>query len=227
MSMDIIFDNPFRILGLVVNATYREKAKTAADLKMSVELGKTPSIVTDFPCFPECDRINENIEEAKKKIEQAGNRLFYSLFWFYKNDSVNELALEVLKEGKTEKAIDLWEKPFSERVNLDNFEPEKEEIDYAIIEYVLIPYLKENYHIKNILSNKIEKQALIDSLKAFAEEVRINIIDEESWYLTSEEPIGEDDNDEEVELDTEIRKADYDKIVQSILQRKLVFPLSF
>ena len=56
---------------------------------------------------------------------------------------------------------------------------------------------------------------------------RINIIDEESWYLTSEEPIGEDDNDEEMELDTEITKADYDKIVQSILQRKLVFPLSF
>lgn len=211
-------------MGLVVNATEREIAKTVTDLKMFVELGKTLPIVTDFPCFPECGRANENIEEAKKRIEQAESRLFYSLFWFYNNDSVDELALEVLKEGRAEKAIELWERSFSKKGGLDNFEPEEEEIDYAIIENVLIPYLKENYSIKNILSNKIKKQALIDALKTFAEEVRINIIDEESWYLTSDEPIGEDDNDEEMQLDTEIAKADYDKIVHNILQRKLILP---
>ena len=108
--MNFINNNPYRILGLPLTASEREIAKQINTLSTYAEMGKKKSLDTDFPFLTPIDRTPHTIEEAKKQIEQSESKLLYSLFWFWKNNSVDELALEVLKEGNTNKAIGIWEK---------------------------------------------------------------------------------------------------------------------
>lgn len=108
--MNIINNNPFRILGIPITASEREIAKQINTLATYAEMGKTKSFETDFSILSSSLRTPEVIEEAKKQIEQSESKLLYSLFWLWKNNSVDELAFEVLKEGNTSKAIEIWEK---------------------------------------------------------------------------------------------------------------------
>jgi hypothetical protein len=108
--MNLINNNPYRILGIPLTATEREIAKQINTLATYAEMGKVKSLETDFPFLPAVTRTPEAIDEAKKQIEQSESKLLYSLFWFWKNNSADELALEVLKEGNTNKAIAIWEK---------------------------------------------------------------------------------------------------------------------
>ena len=108
--MNLINKNPYRILGLPITASEREIARQINTLSTYAEMGKVKSFDTDFPFLPAVERTPHNIEEAKKQIEQRESKFLYSLFWFWKNNSVDELAFEVLKEGNTNKAINIWEK---------------------------------------------------------------------------------------------------------------------
>ena len=108
--MNLINNNPYRILGLPLTATEREIAKQINTLATYAEMGKTKSFDTDFLFLSAIDRTPDAIEEAKKQIEQSESKLLYSLFWFWKNNSADELALELLKEGNINKAIAIWEK---------------------------------------------------------------------------------------------------------------------
>lgn len=120
--MNPIDNNPFRVLGLSLTATEREIAKQVDTLLIYAEMGKNKPLATDFPFLPLTDRTPQKIEEAIKQIEQNDSRLLYSFFWFWKNNSADELAFEVLKEGNIEKAISIWEKlAFSNKVKV--YEP--------------------------------------------------------------------------------------------------------
>ena len=108
--MNLIHNNPYRILGLPITATEREIAKQINMLATYAEMGKTISLESDYSFLDSIERTPHAIEEAKKQIEQNENKLLYSLFWFWKNNSADELALEVLKDGNINKAISIWEK---------------------------------------------------------------------------------------------------------------------
>lgn len=108
--MNLTHNNPFRILGLPLTAGARDITKQVNTLATYAEMGKTKSFETDFSFLPPVNRTAEVIEEAHKRIEQSENRFLYSLFWFWTNNSVDELAWDVLKEGRVERAIEIWEK---------------------------------------------------------------------------------------------------------------------
>lgn len=108
--MNLINNNPYRILGLPITAKEKEIARQINSLATSAWTGKKISLDTDFPFLSTLNRTPDLIEDAKKQIEQSESKLLYSLFWFWENNSVDELALEILKEGNTSKAIDIWEK---------------------------------------------------------------------------------------------------------------------
>jgi len=108
--MNLIHNNPYRILGLPITATEREIAKQINTLATYAEMGKTIVLESDYSFLDSIERTPQAIEEAKKQIEQQENKLLYSLFWFWKNNSADELALEVLKDGNINKAISIWEK---------------------------------------------------------------------------------------------------------------------
>ena len=113
--MELVLNNPFRVLGLPATATTRDITKRISDLETFAELGKVKSYPHDFLGLGALDRSLEAIKDAARKIEQAEGRLFHSFFWFRAGDSVDELALESLTAGSVEEAADLWDKQLGKK----------------------------------------------------------------------------------------------------------------
>lgn len=117
--MDLIHQNPFRILGLSVDASERDITKRISDLETATEFGKNITYDTDFPFLSTFERTTESVREAASRIETAESRFLYSLFWFWKQNVCDELALDVMKSGNTDKAISLLEAQFKTGTNND------------------------------------------------------------------------------------------------------------
>jgi len=98
--MKEIENNPFRILGLPITAGAREFEKQINTLETYAEMGKAISLETDFSFLPSVERSPEVIADAKKKIQIDEQKFLHSLFWFWRNNSVDELALDLLRYGK-------------------------------------------------------------------------------------------------------------------------------
>ena len=94
-------------------------------------------------------------------------------------------------------------------------------IDYAIVDEILIPYLKQNYAVDNILSDDPGRTLLRNALKWFAEETKIVLSSKQIYDIYTDEPIGTDDNDEEMEMDLTVTLADYEKAVRPVFQRAI------
>lgn len=95
------------------------------------------------------------------------------------------------------------------------------DIDYAIVDNILIPYLAKQYKIDNILSSNQQKQLLRDALKFVAEESKIRLAKESYCDVAPDEPIGTDDNGKEMELNHKITLDDFKKAVEPIYQRTI------
>ena len=110
--MDLIYQNPFRVLGIPITASDREISKQISDLTIYADMGKPIEYDSDnyFNIIP--IRTTKSINDAKQKIDQPHNKLFYALFWFWEksNNIIDEMALEELKNGNIEKAIEFWER---------------------------------------------------------------------------------------------------------------------
>lgn len=113
--MELVLNNPFRILGLPASSSARDISKRVSDLETFAELGKSKSFSNDFPTLGPIDRCLESIKDAARKIEQAEGRLFHSFFWFRSGDSVDEMAFESLNVGNLEEASDLWNKQLAKK----------------------------------------------------------------------------------------------------------------
>lgn len=106
--MEFIHQNPFRILGLPVTATDREISKRVNDLSTFAEFGKSVSYDSDLTFLSPVARTPEAIEKAAQRIELSDRKLHYANFWFWIENSVDQLAMELLGEGSVEKALELW-----------------------------------------------------------------------------------------------------------------------
>ena len=107
--MDIIFQNPFRVLGLSVNATDREIAKQIDDLSIYTEMGKAIEYGSDNFFSAKPVRTPESIQEAKQKIDQPNSKLFYASFWFWEDSNNVNGGNISLKIDKCD-AHKIWEK---------------------------------------------------------------------------------------------------------------------
>lgn len=108
--MNAIKENPYRTLGLFGNATEKELQKQIATIKRYAEVGKSKSFDYDFPFLGDFKREERTVAAAASKIEQAKNKVHYSLFWFLNSNHIDEAALNHLKEANIDKATEIWEK---------------------------------------------------------------------------------------------------------------------
>ena len=75
-------------------------------------------------------------------------------------------------------------------------------LDYAIVDKILIPYLQENYAVETYLANEETKAVLRDAMKTYAEEAKNQIsfkVHED--IISNLGDLGEDEEGEEIELD--------------------------
>ncbi len=120
--MDLVYQNPFRVLGIPVNATDREIEKQIGNISIYAEMGKTINLDTDQYFSIQPTRTAQSIQEAKQKIDQPNNKLFYSLFWFWEktNNTIDDMAFEELKNSNFKKAIEFWERGTAEGITSKN-----------------------------------------------------------------------------------------------------------
>lgn len=78
-------------------------------------------------------------------------------------------------------------------------------LDYAIVDDIIIPYLKENYAVDGILADEKRKEVLRDAMKTCAEDLKNKLSFQEQEDIISDlGEFGEDEDGEEIELNLTI-----------------------
>ena len=93
-------------------------------------------------------------------------------------------------------------------------------LDYAIVDEIIIPYLRENYVIDEILSDENKKQILRDAMKFYAEQAKNQLSFKDKCDIMSQlDEFGEDDEGNPIELDMVINRSQLEEVVTPIFQK--------
>lgn len=104
--MDIIRNNPYRVLGVLANASRKEIERNKSQSKAFAKVGKTPSFPYDFEnILGPVDRSEDNLNDAISKLTFDKDKVAYGLFWFYNASFIDEETLRRLKENSLDYAI--------------------------------------------------------------------------------------------------------------------------
>lgn len=93
-------------------------------------------------------------------------------------------------------------------------------LDYAIVDGILMPYLQENYSIDGYLANPEEKEILREAMKTYAEEIKneLSFKDRYSLYVDPGD-LGEDEDGEEYEIDLTVTKEEVYDAIRPLFQK--------
>jgi hypothetical protein len=120
--MKIINNNPYRIAGILSNATAREIQKQKTKIKAFSKVGQEIKTDYDFQVLENISRTEDTINIAFSNIEQNQDKVNYSLFWFLNTSPFDQIAIDYLKAGNSEKAIEKWEQiTINKEVNSNNY----------------------------------------------------------------------------------------------------------
>ena len=104
--MDIIRNNPYRVLGVLANASRKEIERNKSQIKAFAKVGKTPSFPYDFEnILGPVDRSEDNLNDAVGKLTFDKDKVAYGLFWFYNASFVDEETIKRLKDSNIDNAI--------------------------------------------------------------------------------------------------------------------------
>lgn len=96
-------------------------------------------------------------------------------------------------------------------------------LDLAIVDKIIIPYLQREYSLEDYLANPNNKAALQSAMKFFAEETKIQMSFNETHNILSD--LGdiplEDDDGEELELDIDVSQDDMERTLGPIFQKSV------
>lgn len=107
--MNLIINNPYRILGLLVGSSAAQQNRQISRLKMYIEAEQEPEQDFSFPSLGINNRSIEKIESAASKLNLDADKMLYSLFWFYNGNPItDEPAFDALREEGTEEAPEIW-----------------------------------------------------------------------------------------------------------------------
>lgn len=97
------------------------------------------------------------------------------------------------------------------------------DLDLAIVDNIIIPYLKENYSIEGILANKDKREILRNAMKSFAEKAKIDLSFNPTTDITCfPDEIGALDEDgNELALSIDITQDDLIPVFEPIFQKAI------
>lgn len=93
-------------------------------------------------------------------------------------------------------------------------------LDYAIVDEILIPYLKANFAIDNIMADPVRKEILRDAMKTFAEDAKNALsFHEQEDVLSNLGDLGCDDEGTEFEVDLTITQQQAFDVMRPYFQK--------
>ncbi|MEG0931037.1 Hsp70 family protein, partial [Algoriella sp.] len=96
-------------------------------------------------------------------------------------------------------------------------------LDLAIVDEIILPYIENNFAIESILEDDNKKQILRNAMKFYAEETKIKLSFNDTHNILSDlgDIPGEDDNGEEFELDITVTQSDMERALGPIFQKAI------
>ena len=96
-------------------------------------------------------------------------------------------------------------------------------LDYAIVDEIIIPYIQENFSIESILEDDNKKKILQDAMKFYAEETKIQMSFNDTHNILSDlgHIPGEDDEGEEFELDITVSQEMMQNTLGPVFQKSI------
>lgn len=108
--LDLIINNPYRILGVYSNTPLKNRIANINRINAFSKIGKSVSFESDLNNFIQTYPIrNENtITEAQAKINLPLESLVYSLLWFCDFNEQDKIALKNVSNNDIESAKRIW-----------------------------------------------------------------------------------------------------------------------
>lgn len=93
-------------------------------------------------------------------------------------------------------------------------------LDYAIVDDIIIPYLRENFVIDEIMAKDATRNILRDAMKFYAEQAKNQLSFKTQADITSQlDEFGEDDEGNEIELDLIITQEQLKPVLAKVFQK--------
>lgn len=93
-------------------------------------------------------------------------------------------------------------------------------LDYAIVDNIIIPYLQKNYSIDGYLQSAEKKEVMRDAMKTYVEEARIQLSYRDHEDIISNlGDLGEDEDGEEIELDLTLSQKQVFDVIRPYYQK--------
>ena len=107
--MNIIENNPYRLLGVYANSSTKERLANLNRMKAFLKVGKPVSFPLDLPQFlPPVSRSEESLADAVARLTLPNEQMLYAQFWFVRATSIDEVAFKHLLAGDLVSAEKIW-----------------------------------------------------------------------------------------------------------------------
>lgn len=95
-------------------------------------------------------------------------------------------------------------------------------LDYAVVDDIIIPYLQENFVIDEIMANDANRNILRDAMKFRAEQAKNQLSFKSQADITSQlDEFGEDDEGNEIELDLIVTQEQLKPVLAKVFQKAI------
>ena len=109
--IEIIINNPFRILGCYCNSSKKEILANKGKITAFLKVNRSVEFPLDLKgLLPELSRDLDKIDNADAHLAIAKEQIKYAQFWFINKTAIDEIAFNHLIGGNINKAIEIWSK---------------------------------------------------------------------------------------------------------------------
>lgn len=109
--MNILQNNPYRLLGIYANSSARDQLASIHKLEAYLKVGRQTALPLELPgFFPVEEKTVDIIKDAAAKLALPQSKLHYAQLWFLKIDQFDEIAFKHLLDGDIAKALEIWGK---------------------------------------------------------------------------------------------------------------------
>lgn len=109
--MNILQNNPYRLLGVYSNSPTRERLANHNRMKAFLKVGKSVSFPLDVSQYlSSINRTEASVADAEAKLTLPKEQILYAQFWFVKITPLDDVAFNHLFAGEIGKAEEIWQK---------------------------------------------------------------------------------------------------------------------
>jgi len=165
--MKVFEENPYRVLGVVANASPSKIRESKVKIKRYLDIGKNAEL--DFDITPPLNSIKRTadlLEVKTSDIHADVDKVLHSLFWFIEGNSIDKIALNHLATSKDiNKALDDFSKGCRDfNVSASNYSAI---INHSTLDIIAYSIHKDKERVKNAIARKFMVLGNTECFKKF------------------------------------------------------------